>query len=414
MYTRVEEIKKGGRFMAGLSPVSQSERIISLDVIRGFSLLGILIINMISFHSPFLYMDPYSWWKTAGDTALYPWIDIFVQASFYPLFAMLFGYGLGIQKIRADVKGTSFYMFGIRRLLILLVIGCLHAFFIWSGDILINYAVFGLMLLLFMNMTGKWLMILGGAMLILPQVFFSSLLVLMTVVDPEGVSFYTDIASLQNSVAAYGNGSFGDIMSQRFSDWYAVNGPGNFIFLGLSILPMMLIGAGASKLRLLEKVALHKKAWLWIGISTLVIGTAIKSLPFLIEANTAYGYIQDFLGGPFLSVSYAIILSLLLQNQKILKWSKPIASMGKMSMTNYLLQSIIGTLIFYSYGLGLYGEVTLTTGTLLAIGIYIVQVIFSEIWLTYFKYGPVEKVWRLLSYGKRNLSTDRHHQIKGE
>ncbi len=69
-------------------------------------------------------------------------------------------------------------------------------------------------------------------------------------------------------------------------------------------------------------------------------------------------------------------------NEKIMKWSKPIASVGKMSMTNYLLQSIIGTLIFYSYGFGLYGEVTLTTGTMLAVGIYIIQVILLEIWLS--------------------------------
>ncbi|MGM0753415.1 MAG: DUF418 domain-containing protein [Bacillota bacterium] len=389
--------------MNSLSPTEHSERIVSLDVIRGFSLLGIFIINMISFHSPFLYLDPYSWWKAPEDVALYPWIDVLVQASFYPLFAMMFGYGLGIQQQRATAKGTSFYLFGIRRLLILLVIGCIHAFLIWSGDILINYAVFGLLLLVFMRLSGKGLLWLGGLLFLLPQLFFSILLVLMTFTDPTGVTQFTDIQSLQDSVAAYASGSFSGIMEQRFQDWYAVNSPGNLIFLLLSILPMMMIGAGASKLQLLEKVRAYKKSWIVIGSCTLVIGIIIKSMPLFFQVNFAYGYIQDFLGGPFLSVSYAIILSLLLLNEKIMKWTKPLASVGKMSLTNYLMQSIIGTLIFYSYGFGLYGEVTLTTGTLLAIGIYTIQVILSEIWLSKFKYGPVEKLWRVLSYGKSNI-----------
>ncbi|MFI8686649.1 DUF418 domain-containing protein [Rossellomorea sp. NPDC077527] len=389
--------------MNTMSPIEQTERIVSLDVIRGFSLLGIFIINMISFHSPFLYLDPYTWWKTPEDVALYPWIDVLIQASFYPLFAMMFGYGLGIQQQRAEDKGTSFYRFGIRRLLILLGIGCIHAFLIWSGDILINYAVFGLVLLAFMRLSGKALMWLGGILFLLPQAFFSILLVLMTFADPTGVTEYTDIAALQNSVAAYASGSFSSIMEQRFQDWYMVNSPNNLIFLLLSILPMMMIGAGASKCQLLEKVRSYKKIWMIIGGITLLFGIIIKSLPLIIEHNFAYSYIQDFFGGPFLSVSYAIILSLLLLNQKIMKWSKPLASVGKMSLTNYLMQSIIGTLLFYSYGFGLYGEVTLTTGTMLAVGIYVIQVILSEIWLSKFTYGPVEKIWRVLSYGKRNV-----------
>ncbi|PFG07090.1 DUF418 domain-containing protein [Bacillus sp. es.034] len=389
--------------MNTLSPIEQSERIVSLDVIRGFSLLGIFIINMISFHSPFLYFDPYTWWKTPEDTALFPWIDVLVQASFYPLFAMMFGYGLGIQQQRATVKGTSFYLFGVRRLVIILGIGCFHAFLIWSGDILINYAVFGLILIGFMRLSGKGLMWHGGILFLMPQVFFSILLVLMTFTDPTGVTNYTNIAALQDSVSAYASGSFSSIMEQRFQDWYVVNSPENLLFLLLSILPMMMIGAGASKLQLLEKVRNHKKVWMITGGCTLLIGIIIKSLPLFIESNFAYSYIQDFLGGPFLSVSYAIILSLLLLNEKMMKWSKPIASVGKMSLTNYLMQSIIGTLIFYSYGFGLYGEVTLTTGTMLAVGIYIIQVILSEIWLSKFRYGPVEKLWRVLSYGRGNV-----------
>jgi uncharacterized protein len=393
--------------MTSLSPVEKSDRIISLDVMRGFSLLGIFIINMISFHSPFLYADPYTWWQHPNDKMFYPWIDVFVQASFYPLFAMMFGYGLAIQQRRSSLKGTSFYPMAVRRLLGLLVIGCIHAFVIWSGDILINYALFGFLLLLFMKLSGKVLLWIGGLTFILPQLFFSILLFLVSLVDETGVTHFTDIQALQSSVQAYGSGSIQDIFMQRWEDWYNVNGPANIFFLMLSILPMLLIGAGAGKLQLLEQVKNHRIGWGITLIVAVILGISIKSLPILVEPNLAYSYIQDFFGGPFLSVSYAAILALLLINKKITKWFRPLAAAGRMSLTNYLLQSVVGTLIFYSYGLGLYGRVTLITGTLLAIGIFVMQVILSEMWLAKFKQGPVEKAWRMFTYGRKRPVKER-------
>jgi uncharacterized protein len=394
--------------MQVLQPVAKKERILSLDVIRGFSLLGIFIINMISFHSPFLYIDQYTWWKAPGDQLVFPWIDILVQSSFYPLFAMLFGYGLAIQQERSIERGANFYPLAVRRLLVLLLIGCVHAFLIWSGDILINYALFGLLLLLFMKMSGKALMWTGSLLLLLPQGFFSILMVLVSMTDQTGVAFYSDLGNITNSIEAYGNGSFKDIFLQRFEDWYNVNGPGNILFLLLSILPMLMVGAAAGKLHILEeRIPSNKKLWTSLLVILASIGVILKSLPFIVEANVAYSYIQDMLGAPFLSVSYAILLALLLNNRKITTVLKPLAAAGRMSLTNYLTQSVIGTLIFYNYGLGLYGEVTLATGTWLAVGIFFIQVIVSELWLSKFRQGPVEKIWRILTYKKvRNQSAE--------
>jgi uncharacterized protein len=394
--------------MQVLQPVAKKERILSLDVIRGFSLLGIFIINMISFHSPFLYIDQYTWWKAPGDQQVFPWIDILVQSSFYPLFAMLFGYGLAIQQERSIERGANFYPLAVRRLLVLLLIGCVHAFLIWSGDILINYALFGLLLLLFMKMSGKALMWTGSLLLLLPQGFFSILMVLVSLTDQTGVAFYSDLSNITNSIEAYGNGSIKDIFLQRFEDWYNVNGPGNILFLLLSILPMLMVGAAAGKLHILEeRIPSNKKLWTFLLVIFACIGFLLKSLPFIVEANVAYSYIQDMLGAPFLSVSYAILLALLLNNRKITTVLKPLAAAGRMSLTNYLTQSVIGTLIFYNYGLGLYGEVTLATGTWLAVGIFFIQVIVSELWLSKFRQGPVEKIWRILTYKKvRNQSVE--------
>jgi uncharacterized protein len=393
--------------MQVLQPVNKQERLLSLDVIRGFSLLGIFIINMISFHSPFLYVDHYSWWSSPADQQLFPWIDILVQSSFYPLFAMLFGYGLAIQQERSVEKGVNFYPLAVRRLLVLLLIGCVHAFLIWSGDILINYALFGLILLGFMKMSGKALLWTGALLFLLPQMFFSILLLLVSITDPAGTAFYSDLTNITNSLEAYSSGSFTEIFLQRFEDWYNVNGPGNIIFLMLSILPMLMIGAGAGKLKVLERIPEHKKFWMVMLAVFASAGLILKSLPFTTHANIASAYIQDMLGAPFLSVSYAILLALLLINRKISTVLKPLAAAGRMSLTNYLAQSIIGTLIFYNYGLGLYGEVTLVTGTWLAAAIFLIGVILSELWLSKFRQGPMEKLWRVLTYKKEGAETSK-------
>src|SRR5690606_33626732 len=120
-----------------IEQVGISNRIQSLDVLRGLSLLGILVINMISFHSPFGYYNPYEWWKY-GDVAVFTWLDIFVQASFYPIFAMMFGYGMVIMQKRSALKGISFYKISIRRLIVLRSeerrVGKAHVYRRWLHD----------------------------------------------------------------------------------------------------------------------------------------------------------------------------------------------------------------------------------------------------------------------------------------
>jgi uncharacterized protein len=189
-------------------------------------------------------------------------------------------------------------------------------------------------------------------------------------------------------------------MKQRLTDWLAVNGPDNMAFLLFGILPFILLGAGASKLQWIEKANREKGKWMLILGLSLVAGIFLKSLPIVITENLAYQYIAEKIGGPVLSFAY-IALILLITSWK---WGficlKPLAAAGRMSLTIYLLQSIIGTLIFYHYGLGLYGQVTLEDGTYLAIGIYFILVILADCWFLKFRYGPLERVWRHLTYGK--------------
>lgn len=383
-----------------INPPPTLERIQSLDVLRGFSLLGILLVNMIGFHSPINYYNPYEWWKY-DDLNVYMWIDVLVQASFYPIFAMMFGYGMVIMQERSKLKGNSFSKIMVRRLAVLLLFGIIHAFLIWHGDILITYAIIGLLLLPLLRLSGPLLISIGAGVYFLPQLMMGTLLVLLSFLDTSTLADFTDIINLQQSVEVYANGTFLEITKQRFHDWSYGNSAGSFIVIIFMILPLMMIGAGAAKLKWLEKANNQRKKWLTIFVVFLILGLAVKMLPILFKPSISIQYIQDMIGGPLLAICYIALIVLVMSNSLMAKILKPLASAGRMSITLYLTQSLIGTLIFYQYGLGLYDQISMRTGTWLALAIYVIQVITAELWLSKFKYGPVEKLWRTLTYGRK-------------
>lgn len=379
-----------------LQPISLRERVDAIDLMRGFSLFGILLINMLAFHTPLSYIDPYKWFSGNMDQTIFTGLDIFVQASFYPLFSMLFGYGLMMQFLRAQDYGQPFMPVAVKRLLILLAFGIVHAFLIWYGDILITYALMGLLLIGMLRLSPAWLLGLGVLLYTLPHLMFTVIMFLAVMVDPN---IYIGYQEAEQSVAAYQSGNFAEIFSRRLTDWYYVNNPFSFIILTVTILPLMMIGAAAAKWRMIEQAAAKKKTWLMLAVGSLTVGLLLKSTPYLFDKNYAYQYVQEMFGGPLVSIGYAGIIALLSLNLKFMKALSPLVKAGRMSMTIYITQSIIATSIFYSFGLGLYGQVDLLTGTLIAVGIFVVQLIFAELWFSKFKRGPIEIVWRRWTYG---------------
>lgn len=382
--------------MSNLSnPISENERINSIDTMRGFAILGIFLTNMLDFHSPMLYLNPYVWWSAKSDQTIYSFIDFFVQASFYPLFALLFGFGLMIMKERSEAKGFAFTPIAIRRLTMLLLIGCIHAFIIWHGDILINYAVFGFIALLFFRMSGKALLLSGILTYVIPNILFGLLLFLATLVTPMTDYYHHDEAI--KSVESYQEGTFLEIAAQRFYDWSQVNSIENSIILFFTIFPFLLIGAGIAKLNLIRNKMNNKKSLMVLLLIFVLVGSLLKLLPFAVR-NLFSEYIQDIFGGPLLAVSYALVIMLLME--KYSASLKLFQAVGKLALSNYLFQSIVATLIFYNYGLGLYSKISVGTGTILAITIFLVQAYISTIWVRNYHYGPVEWIWRAFSYWK--------------
>jgi len=184
-----------------LQPVSTTERVKAIDLMRGFSLFGILIINMLAFHSPLSYIDPYKWFDGNLDEGIYGFIDLFVQASFYPLFAMLFGYGLAMQFMRAEANNRPFMPLAVKRLLVLLVFGILHAFLIWYGDILITYAIMGFLLIGMIRLPSSWLLGFAAIVYTVPHLLLLGIMFIAAAADP---SIYVGYMQIESSIQSYG------------------------------------------------------------------------------------------------------------------------------------------------------------------------------------------------------------------
>ncbi|MCQ6281000.1 DUF418 domain-containing protein [Bacillus sp. EB600] len=380
--------------------LESNNRILALDVIRGFALFGILIVNMMSFHSPFLYLNPLKWWTDPRDHFTYIVIDLFFQASFYPLFSLLFGYSLTIFRERTLKKNLPFNRMVTRRFCFLFIIGFIHAFFIWHGDILMVYALVGFLTLWFLKMAPKIIFLFGCFLYAIANTLFALFLAGLDFIHPNpvGSNGYSKLA--QAVVQIYQQGTFAEITGQRVHDWMMEYNPQALILLLFTVFPLFLIGAGLSKLRLLEKVEGNEGKWKGSLVWTFLFGMLFKLLPYFAGNSRAVDYLQDVFGGSLQAVSYASMIVILLRKKRAARFLVFFSFAGKMSLSTYLLQSSLAVLVFYGYGLQLFGKTSLFSGSLLALGLFVFQAMFSIFWMRRHDYGPVEWLWRCITYLK--------------
>lgn len=382
--------------MDSLHAIHKKDRLHSLDILRGLSLLGILLVNMKSFHEPALYKSSFVSSTSAPDRLIEQFINLFAQASFYPLFSFLFGAGSVIFYERAKKKGHSFPRYYSKRLIGLFIIGMLHAAFIWHGDILTNYAIIGFIFMIFLKWSAGRLM--KGALwiLILPNLLIT--LALMAAYLGEPLSLdpekYGSQEAIQQSLDVYSTGSFIEITQQRLTDWAYVNNAENAIFLILSILPLFMFGAAAYKRGWFHLPM--TKEWKRTAIITGAAAAVFKGMPYYWDESILTQHLQLSLGGPALTLCYVSLALLFLNKFKFRL--EPFRAVGRGSLSNYLLQSIVCTFIFYSYGLGFYGEISEWTGFLLVFIIYGMQVFLSHLWFKRFGFGPAEWLLRKWIY----------------
>lgn len=388
-----------------VQPVGEKERIKTLDIIRGFSLIGIILVNILAFIAPLPHAyDLSQWFTDAKDIIYHQYIEIYVQSSFYPLFSMLFGYGFYMQYKKATECGVLFSPYAYKRIVVLFVIGMFHAVFIWWGDILASYAFCAAFLVMFLRLKAGWMV--TAALLIYTFFQGSYLLLLQLVVgvNSEVSDMTVDIMQIQNSITAYGTGSWVDALQQRLVDLSIQMSPMMWIMSLGTILPYMLIGAALSQWGLIERAKERMKVWIIMAIIFIPLGLFIKNAPILYTRTYLLDHLKVYLGGPMLALGYIAGITLIC----LLPWSQtilsPLSKLGRMSLTMYLMQSIVLTTLFYNYGFGLYGKVDVELSIIIALAIVAVQMILAELWLMKFKQGPVEFFVKKMVYGRKSLS----------
>ena len=407
----------------GSAPLPVAERIVLLDVLRGFALLGILIMNMPSFsYSGWHESDGSHYWPSAIDQTAEDVRDALFSGKFNSLFSVLFGLGFTIQFARMQrLDPARAQMQYLRRLTALLVIGLVHACVFWTGDVLHVYAVLGIVLLLGLGrISDQGLVLAMVGCIVYPLV---SSLLRVAFVSPEFVAKRVLIGKqfAATNDAAYGAGSFWDTVAENlrtmafeYGDLYSLWGTfGWYVAMTLTMLLGVLAGRRQWAHRVPELMPQIKRlTWvmLVLGLTLSATATWIWSThrtpgPSLIKTFAGLCY---NLSRPMVMVFYVLAIVQLYQHARFKPLFKPFELAGRMPLTNYLMQTALCTTLFYGWGFGLWARMGPAWGLVLAVFIYFaVQVPWSLWWLRHHERGPVETLWAWLTYGRRQVVPSR-------
>ena len=394
-------------------PTAQSERILSLDVLRGFAVLGILVMNIQAFAMiGGAYFNPTAYGDLTGLNYLV-WLvsHLLADMKFMGIFSMLFGAGMVLMAERLEATGRNPVSVHYRRTFLLLLFGLAHAWLIWTGDILYSYAMCGFIVFLFRKKSAKTLIILGLASVAVASVLSIATQFSMpfwSAEDLAGMAKFWAPASDQvvNELAAY-RGGWSAQNEVRFP-MAAQMQVSSFLF-GISWRAggLMLVGMGLYKLGVF-RAALPARTYKNMILGALVLGLPLSGLGVWYHHATGWSLEKGFFGGMqfnywgslFTMMGWVGVVMLFSQ-----RWSgswlhRSLASTGQMALTNYLMQTFICTTIFYGHGFGLFGSVERTDQILIVFAVWGVELVWSPWWLARFRFGPFEWLWRSLTYMK--------------
>jgi len=379
-----------------MEATAPNKRIVYLDVLRGFALCGILLVNMPTFIGEHRVLD-----MPALDRHIRLLFDLFVQTKFYTLFSVLFGAGFYLFTVRLKERGDSLVPFA-RRLLVLLALGLLHLALFWRGDILHTYALTGFLLLLFVRAGSKSLIfwaVVSQLYIVLLQL--SLLMMALSGGDSSIVSVDAELARLNQERDLFG------LLAHHIQVELPEALSGTAI-IWPEMLSLFLIGAYLMR-RFSVKPPSLRFLWTVFFVS---LALSLPSLAVIVmrhqEVQTADGYINYvfvWLSGRTLAVAYAAMIAILLRRG----WKlKAFASLGRMALTNYLAQTVVFTSVVFASGK--FGEIPLWLGLVASLLFLPFQAVFSRWYLARHAQGPLEEIWRRLTYGsqrevrKRNVN----------
>ena len=396
-----------------LSPVKPSERYVILDALRGFALIGIILANYPEFS---LYT-----FKTAEEAAAMPsaGIDrvvrflqyVLVDGKFYTLFSLLFGIGFSIIISHAQAKGVAGFRLFYRRMTVLMLFGFAHLMLIWSGDILMLYALMGMALPLFRHTSDRALLRWAAFFLLLP-------VAVDALTELSGISLSAPAVQAQwHYCRIYGitEANFGywlrDAETYREVFEFLVQGAlvrvqefvdGNRYF---KVMGLFIIGFYIGRHKLYADLANHKRLLhrmarfgfaVGLPLSVVYAWSATSGHPFG-QAGHSILYLTSVYPLGFAYMAGLCLLFIKSKDAALWRW---LAAPGRMALTNYIGQSAVGMFIFYGIGLGLGAGIGLSATELIAIGIFLLQMLASRFWLAFCQFGPLEWIWRMLNYGK--------------
>ena len=391
------------------------ERIATLDILRGFALMGILIMNMPGFStSMFAEADGSHLWPGKLDQLAEQLRDMLFSGKFNSMFSLLFGIGFTIQFTRMQQQdpahASALYL---RRLLVLLAIGVLHATLLWTGDVLHVYAVLGLLMLFGLRrVSDRGIVALIVACLAYPIVSGAIRLVVMTPDIVKQRVAQAQVLEAGNNLAL-GHGSWlaaaadnVKVMSYFYGDPWSLWGTfGWYVMMGLTMLIGLLAGRRRWVQRIPELMPQIKQLMWWLLAIGLACGAAFT---VIFELNRAPGPSPIKMLGSLcyslsrlaLMVFYVLTIVRLAQLPAWQRVFTPLAAAGRMPLSNYLMQSLICTALFYGWGLGLWGSMGPALGLVLSLAIFFaIQVPWSLWWLRRHDRGPLEMLWARLTYG---------------
>ncbi len=421
-------------------PVLPAERFFAVDVLRGFALLGILAMNIVLFGWPSpAYSNPMRGGGFTGiDRAIWFFNHLVFEAKMMTIFSMLFGAGLVLMDQRAEARGARIGWIYYRRIFWLLMIGLVHSYLIWDGDILVLYAQTGFFLFFFRNARPRTLIVLGVvAMLVIvpivwglgagitylkdttarvdaqikagekPDLFEKQLRDIWTTSLRDEITPNAERKAKDwNEELSIYRGSYPGIVKYKAFRVLMEQIVGFLIGGGLFAASRMLVGMGLMKLGVFSAQRSDRfYAWMLVlgyglGLPLLIFdGVEMIKNEFSFDYFIMDGGVNFNLVGSLIVALGHVGLVMLIVKKGALQWlTKRLAAVGRMALSNYLFDSIFCTTLFYGYGFGLFGHVNRTGLAGIVLAIWVFQLLVSPIWLAHFRYGPAEWLWRSLTY----------------
>ncbi len=398
------------------------KRIVAIDLLRGFALLGILLMNMSSLSNPNIaYFNPTiyggdEWWNRL----VFSLNHIFADQKMMAIFSMLFGASVMLVTSNLEKRGKNSLWFHYVRNFWLLIIGLIHAIYIWDGDILMIYALSAFVLYWFRRILPKWQFALGLIIFFIPSLLnlgINTMLPYLTEADLQSLTAYwqPSEAMITEELAIY-RGAYanqlayrlgGNVVSAPYTDGQGLLELSLLVEFFGRALGMMLVGMASYSWGVLTAQKsdqfYRRLAALGFGLGLPVVLWGLSQYNaqhWTAEYSLFLGRIPNHIGTPLIACGYIGLVMLWSRTAIFTKLQARLVAVGRTALSNYIGQSLIGTTIFFGFGLGWFGYLSRVEQMLVVLAIWLFQLWLAPMWLRNFRYGPLEWVWRSLSYFK--------------